>query len=229
MSLGPGLRLSRSTRAAPSTRCSARRASPMRRSRSSTTVLGTASRSSTSTATRRPRARTSRARWTSSGHAHLYETGVDREGGRGDPAGPAAAVRPPGAVGDHQPVRDGEHARALGVRAHARARDAARRREDAAADAADMRHESVITAVIGAARTAAWDLSGRARDDRARPVRPALRAATRPARGARDRRRHRRDPRRRSPQQVARQSWIRGEPCSTGERRAHGLAAETSL
>ena len=45
--------------------------------------------------------------------------GVDRQGGRRVRRLPRDALRPPRALGDHQPVRDGQHARALGLRAHA--------------------------------------------------------------------------------------------------------------
>ena len=61
------------------------------------------------------------------------------------------ALRAALALDHHQPVRDREHARADGVRADARARDAARRRHDAPPGAAMIRHESIITALIGAA------------------------------------------------------------------------------
>ena len=45
---------------------------------------------------------------------------------------PADALRAAGLLGGREPVRDGQHARALGLRAHARARDAADHRDDAA-------------------------------------------------------------------------------------------------
>ena len=50
---------------------------------------------------------------------------------------PEPALRAARAVGDREPVRNGQHARALGLRADARARDAARGRHDAAADPPD--------------------------------------------------------------------------------------------
>ena len=122
--------------------------------------------------------------------------GVDRQGGPGDPAVPAAALRPARALRDHQPLRHGEHARAVGLRADARARDAARGRDDAAADAADdPARERDHGADRRRARAPARDLPGGARDERARPVRPPLRAADRPADRARDRGRHRGAPR----------------------------------
>ena len=56
------------------------------------------------------------------------------EGHGGDPG---AAVRAARLLGGREPVRDGQHARALGLRAHARARHAARDRHDTAPGAPD--------------------------------------------------------------------------------------------
>ena len=126
-------------------------------------------------------------------HPPLHPLGVDRQGGPGDPAVPAAALRPARPLRDHQPFRDGEHARAVGLRADAGARDAARGRDDAPADAADdPARERDHGADRSGARAAARDLPGRARDARARPVRPPFRAPRLPAARTRDRGRDRR-------------------------------------
>ena len=128
-------------------------------------------------------------------HPRPDASGVDRQGGPGDPAVPAAALRPARAVGDHQPLRHGEHARVVGLRAHTGAGNAASGGDDAAADATDdpPRERDHGTDRRGA-RAPARDLPGGARDARPRPVRPPLRGAGRPADRARDRRRHRRAP-----------------------------------
>ena len=62
----------------------------------------------------------------------------------------AFCLRAPVAVGDRVPVRDREHAGALHLRAHTRARAAARGRHVAQAGQRVVRYESVITAMIGA-------------------------------------------------------------------------------
>ena len=85
------------------------------------------------------------------GHAHPDAGRVDREGGPGDPAVPAAALRPARPLRHRQPLRDGEHARAVRLRAHPGAGNAARGRHDAPPARRMVRHESVITALIGAA------------------------------------------------------------------------------
>ena len=56
--------------------------------------------------------------------------GLDRLPRQGHAAVPHAALRPARAVGRRQPVRDGQRARAHGLRAHPRDRDDARRRHD---------------------------------------------------------------------------------------------------
>ena len=129
------------------------------------------------------------------GHASPDALRMDRQGGSGDPAVPAAPLRPARAVRDRQPLRDGQHARAVGVRADARARNAARRRDDAAPDAPDdPARERDHGADRRGARASARDLPRRARDERARPVRPPLRAAARPVDHPLGRRRDRRTP-----------------------------------
>ncbi len=62
---------------------------------------------------------------------------VQEEPGAGDRHAAQPPLRPSLALDRHQPVRDREHARPHGLRAHARARDAARRRHDPAPGAPD--------------------------------------------------------------------------------------------
>ena len=108
--------------------------------------------------------------------------GVDRPAGRGLQPVPDHAVRPARAVRDHQPVRDGQHARALGLRADARARHAARRRDDAAPGPADgAPRERHHRAHRGRARASTRDLPRRARDAGAGGVRRPVRGSGRPA------------------------------------------------
>ena len=125
-------------------------------------------------------------------HADLHARGVDREGGPGDRTVPDAALRPARTLGDHQPVRDGQHARAGGVRADARARDAARSRHDetpgAAHGAARERDHGVDRYRAGAP---ARHFHRAARHPGARAVRPPVRDSRRHARRVRDRGRHR--------------------------------------
>ena len=116
------------------------------------------------------------------GHPHPDPIGMDRQGGPGDPAVPAAALRPAGAVGDHQPLRHGEHARPVGLRAHARAGNVASGGTDAQADATDgpPRERDHGTDRRGP-RSPVGDLPRCARDACPGPVRPALRPAGRSA------------------------------------------------
>ena len=108
---------------------------------------------------------------------------VGRQGGPGVRPVPDDALRPAGAVRDHQPVRDGQHTRALRVRADARGGDAARRRHDAPPDPADdpsRRRDHRLDR--RGARAPARDLPRRARDPGARRVRHPFRGAHRSAR-----------------------------------------------
>ena len=110
------------------------------------------------------------------------EEWIDKED-RGVRPVPDDALRPARAVRDHQPVRDGQHARALRVRADARGGDAAGRRHDASPDPADdPSRERDHRADRRGARAPARDLPRRARDPGARRVRHPLRGAHRPAR-----------------------------------------------
>ena len=107
---------------------------------------------------------------------------VDKEDRRVRPV-PRDALRAARPLGDHQPLRDGQHARALGLRAHPRAGDAARGRDDAAPGAADdPARERDHGADRRGARAPARDLPGRARDPGARRVRRAVLRPDRPAR-----------------------------------------------
>ena len=96
------------------------------------------------------------------------EEWIDKEDARVRPV-PHDALRAAGLLGDRQPVRHGQHARALGLRAHARARDAARDRHDPPPDAPDdpprERHHG---ADRRGARAPARHLPRGARDARAR-------------------------------------------------------------
>ena len=178
-----GVRRPRDLRGQPVlSRCSGRRASRRRRSTSCTSARATASRSSIRLPAARRRGRMWRARSELPRHAPPDARGVDRQGGSGDPAVPAAPLRPARPLRDHQPLRDGEHARAVRLRANAGAWDAACDRDDAAADATHgPPRERHHRADRRGARAPARDLPGRARDERARPVRPPLRVAARPA------------------------------------------------
>ncbi len=101
--------------------------------------------------------------------------GVGRQGGRRVRRLPRDALRPARPLGDHQPLRDGQHARALGLRAHPRARNAPRRGNDAAPDPTDdpprERHHGPDR---DRARAAARDLPRHARDPCAERVRSAV-------------------------------------------------------
>ena len=131
------------------------------------------------------------------GHARVHTAELDRQGGRGDRPVPAAALRPARALRDHQPLRHGQHARALRLRAHARARHAPRSRDDAAAGAADdPARKRDDGADRSGARPSARDLPRAARHAGPRPVRPAVRDPDRLPRHLRDRRHRRRNPRR---------------------------------
>ena len=130
-------------------------------------------------------------------HARPDPTGMDRQGGRGDQPVPAPAVRTARLVGDRQPLRNDQHARAVGIRADARARNAAGRRHDEASDAP---HGPARERDHGSdrrrARVAARDLPRAARDAGAVGVRPPVRHTHRRADHVRDRVRHRRHRRR---------------------------------
>ena len=85
--------------------------------------------------------------------------GVDREGGPGVRPVPRDALRPARAVGDHQRLRHGQHARPLGLRADAGGGDAPRGRDDAPPDAPhDPPRERDHRADRSCARPSARDL-----------------------------------------------------------------------
>ena len=90
---------------------------------------------------------------------------VPRRPREADPDDADRRLRPARDDGDREPAGDGEHARPHAVRANARARDAARRRDDAPAGPADdpprERHHRPDRR---RARAAARDRAGRARD-----------------------------------------------------------------
>ena len=100
--------------------------------------------------------------------------GVHRLAGRPGQPDPLRLLRAARAVGDHRPVRHRQHARAVGLRAHARARAAARRRHLAPPDPADRPRRGDHHGGDG---------RGARRRDR-RPVRRARLAAARAARAS---------------------------------------------
>ena len=68
-------------------------------------------------------------------HRGADQAGLQGQPDRGDPGSARPRLRPARAVGDRRAARDRQHAGAVGARAHARARDAARRRHEPQAGA----------------------------------------------------------------------------------------------
>ena len=129
------------------------------------------------------------------GHAARDARGVDRARGRGLQRVHLVPLRDADARRVREHLRDDQHARPLGVRAHARDRDAARDRDDAPAGAPDdPAGEHHHRAHRRGDRAPARHLPRRARQPRAVRVRHPLRDPVGAAARADDRRDRHRDP-----------------------------------
>ena len=121
--------------------------------------------------------------------------GLDHAAGRGLQPVPRHALRPARPVRDREHLRHGQHARPLGVRADARARNAPRRRDDEAPGPAHgAARERDHRAHRRRARAPARHLPRRARHPGAAGIRRPLLDPVGSAGGLRDHRRDRRDP-----------------------------------